>query len=140
MLSLSTETSRSILMLILYLSCRALRPLRAVNKLPGLKKVVNTLIASIVPIGTTLVIVVAFFLLYGILGVRMFGGKLYHCRATDAFSDEQIGELVVTKDDCINGGGEWVNAQLHYDHLGQALMTLFVCSSIDGCVCLHVHV
>jgi len=66
----------------------------------------------------------------------MFGGKLYHCRATDAFSDEQIGELVVTKDDCINGGGEWVNAQLHYDHLGQALMTLFVCSSIDGWVTL----
>merc|ERR1719478_1466808 len=36
---------------------RALRPLRAVNKLPGLKLVVNCLLASLAPIGTTLIIV-----------------------------------------------------------------------------------
>lgn len=113
---------------------RALRPLRAVNKMPGLKKVVNTMIESIVPIGSTLLIVLAFFLIFGILGVQLLSGKLYRCEANDNVTQAQIDASVVTRADCAALGGDWNNTKYNYDHLGEALMTLFVLSSIDGWV------
>merc|ERR1719313_2308165 len=58
---------------------RALRPLRAVNKLPGLKLVVNCLLASLGPIGTTLIIVATIFFIFGILGTQLFKGKMWFC-------------------------------------------------------------
>jgi len=128
------EGGDALRLLKIFRMLRALRPLRAVNKLPELKKVVNTLVASIEPIGTTLIIVGVFFFIFSILGVQLMAGKLYYCSATDALSDEDIGANVQTKDDCLRLGGEWVNQKYNFDHMFEALMTLYVLSSIDGWV------
>ena len=50
---------------------RTLRPLRAINNAPGLKLVVVSLISSLKPIGNTVLIVLAFFLIFAILGVQV---------------------------------------------------------------------
>merc|ERR1712159_904189 len=62
---------------------RALRPLRAVSRLPGLKRVVNVLILSLAPIGTTLIIVGVFFFLFAVLGGQLFAGQFYYCDEGD---------------------------------------------------------
>lgn len=54
---------------------RSLRPLRVINRAPGLKLVVQTLMSSLRPIGNIVLICCTFFIIFGILGVQLFKGK-----------------------------------------------------------------
>jgi hypothetical protein len=54
---------------------RSLRPLRVINRAPGLKLVVQTLLSSLRPIGNIVLICCTFFIIFGILGVQV---KLTH--------------------------------------------------------------
>ncbi len=54
---------------------RSLRPLRVINRAPGLKLVVQTLLSSLRPIGNIVLICCTFFLIFGILGVQLFKGE-----------------------------------------------------------------
>lgn len=116
---------------------RALRPLRAINKLPNLKRVVDTLIMALDPIGTTLIIIFAFFFIFGILGTQMFMGQFFFCDLADGSGDCEAPRTfctIVDKAQCIAEGNTWRNQQYNFDHMGRAFMTLFVLSSIDGWV------
>jgi len=109
---------------------RSLRPLRMISRAPGLKMVVQSLITSLKPLSNTLVIIVFIFLIFGILGTQMMKGMMWNCAG---LSDEQM-ELVITKQDCLNASGTWENLPYNFDHLGNAILTLFVVASIDGWV------
>jgi voltage-dependent calcium channel T type alpha-1G len=50
---------------------RSLRPLRVINRAPGLKLVVQTLLSSLKPIGNIVLICCTFFIIFGILGVQV---------------------------------------------------------------------
>ena len=109
---------------------RALRPLRVINRAPGLKLVVQTLLSSLKPIGNIVLICCTFFIIFGILGVQLFKGIFYYCDGPDA-------EVVANKTQCLElsgNGNRWVNHKYNFDNLGQALMSLFVLSSKDGWV------
>lgn len=54
---------------------RSLRPLRVINRAPGLKLVVQTLMSSLRPIGNIVLICCTFFIIFGILGVQLFKGE-----------------------------------------------------------------
>ncbi|CEF71384.1 Voltage-dependent calcium channel, T-type, alpha-1 subunit family and Ion transport domain and Voltage-dependent channel, four helix bundle domain-containing protein [Strongyloides ratti] len=107
---------------------RALRPLRVINRAPGVKLVVMTLISSLKPIGNIVLICCTFFIIFGILGVQLFKGMMYHCIGPDVSN-------ITTKNECLAvNGNKWVNHRYNFDNLGQALMSLFVLSSKDGWV------
>ncbi|VDM47025.1 unnamed protein product [Toxocara canis] len=107
---------------------RALRPLRVINRAPGVKLVVMTLISSLKPIGNIVLICCTFFIIFGILGVQLFKGMMYHCIGHDISN-------VTTKAECLQDPrNKWVNHRYNFDNLGQALMSLFVLSSKDGWV------
>uniref|UniRef100_A0A915C571 Ion transport domain-containing protein n=3 Tax=Parascaris univalens TaxID=6257 RepID=A0A915C571_PARUN len=107
---------------------RALRPLRVINRAPGVKLVVMTLISSLKPIGNIVLICCTFFIIFGILGVQLFKGMMYHCIGHDISN-------VTTKTECLEDPrNKWVNHRYNFDNLGQALMSLFVLSSKDGWV------
>ncbi|XP_077490512.1 voltage-dependent T-type calcium channel subunit alpha-1G-like [Amblyomma americanum] len=106
---------------------RSLRPLRVINRAPGLKLVVQTLMSSLRPIGNIVLICCTFFIIFGILGVQLFKGSFYFCEGPDV-------KGVRTKEDCLERGMMWTNRKYNFDHLGQALMALFVLSSKDGWV------
>ena len=82
----------------------------------------QTLISSLKQIGNIVLICCAFFIIFGILGVQLFKGKFYYC------DGENLRE-VRTKLDCEEKGYVWKNRRYNFDHLGQALMSLFVLSS-----------
>ncbi|CAI2356326.1 unnamed protein product [Caenorhabditis sp. 36 PRJEB53466] len=101
-----------------------IRVLRA----PGVKLVVMTLISSLKPIGNIVLICCTFFIIFGILGVQLFKGMMYHCIGPEVSN-------VTTKIDCLDDSrNKWVNHRYNFDNLGQALMSLFVLSSKDGWV------
>ena len=107
---------------------RTLRPLRVISRAPGLKLVVQTLLSSLKPIGNIVLIACTFFIIFGILGVQLFKGKLYHCVGTHL-------QDVQTKSDCLaEPANQWVNTQYNFDDLGSAIITLFVLASKDGWV------
>lgn len=111
---------------------RSLRPLRVINRLMGLKLVVQTLLLSLRPIGNIVLICCTFFIIFGILGVQLFKGTFYYCDGPDPL---EIMRTVKTKEDCLmNHKNRWVNRKYNFDNLGQALMALFVLSSKDGWV------
>ncbi|XP_076326543.1 voltage-dependent T-type calcium channel subunit alpha-1G-like isoform X2 [Tachypleus tridentatus] len=107
---------------------RSLRPLRVINRAPGLKLVVQTLLSSLRPIGNIVLICCTFFIIFGILGVQLFKGKLFYCDGPDVKS-------VKNKTDCLaDPRNQWINRKYNFDNLGQALMSLFVLASKDGWV------
>lgn len=112
---------------------RALRPLRVINRAPKLKRVVQTLMDSLGSIWNTIMISSVVYLIFGILSVQLFSGKLFACDNTEGtYNGTSI--TVVTKDDCAKIGGSWDNQMYNYDNLFQALLTLFYVSSFDGWV------
>ncbi|XP_063917204.1 voltage-dependent T-type calcium channel subunit alpha-1G-like isoform X2 [Zophobas morio] len=106
---------------------RSLRPLRVINRAPGLKLVVQTLLSSLRPIGNIVLICCTFFIIFGILGVQLFKGSFYYCVGENLTS-------IVNRSDCENNNYKWENQKYNFDDLGQALMSLFVLSSRDGWV------
>jgi len=107
---------------------RSLRPLRVINRAPGLKLVVQTLLSSLRPIGNIVLICCTFFVIFGILGVQLFKGAFYYCDGPDI-------KNVRNKTDClIDKRNVWLNRKYNFDDLGKALMSLFVLSSRDGWV------
>ncbi|XP_067118736.1 voltage-dependent T-type calcium channel subunit alpha-1H-like isoform X2 [Centruroides vittatus] len=107
---------------------RSLRPLRVINRAPGLKLVVQTLLSSLRPIGNIVLICCTFFIIFGILGVQLFKGSFYYCEGPDV-------KDIKNKTQCLEDKrNEWINQKYNFDNLGQALMSLFVLSSKDGWV------
>lgn len=105
-----------------------MRPLRVINRAPGLKLVVQTLLSSLKPIGNIVLICCTFFIIFGIFGVQLFKGTFYYCDG-DNVKD------VKNKSDCLERyGNSWINRKYNFDDLGKALMSLFVLSSRDGWV------
>lgn len=107
---------------------RSLRPLRVINRAPGLKLVVQTLLSSLRPIGNIVLICCTFFIIFGILGVQLFKGTFFYCDGNNL-------KGVKNKTDCLaRAGNAWNNRKYNFDDLGKALMSLFVLSSRDGWV------
>ena len=74
------HTSKIFDILRVFRLVRALRPLRVINRAPGLKLVVQTLLSSLKPIGNIVLICCTFFIIFGILGVqvRLFFSYIQH--------------------------------------------------------------
>ena len=108
---------------------RSLRPLRVINRAPGLKLVVQTLLSSLKPIGNIVLICCTFFIIFGILGVQLFKGSFFYCEGPNIRN-------VKNKNECLSADARnvWVNRKYNFYDLGQALMSLFVLSSKDGWV------
>jgi voltage-dependent calcium channel T type alpha-1G len=79
-------------------------------------------------IGNVFCLVLAFFIVYGVIGVQLFKGKMYHC-----VGESMEYENILTKNDCLrNPHNKWINAEFNFDHIGSALMSLFILTNKDG--------
>merc|ERR550532_680198 len=122
-------------MLRVFRLVRALRPLRVINRAPGLKLVVQTLLSSLKPIGNIVLICCTFFIIFGILGVQLFKGLFFYCEGPEVELQN-----ITNKMECLNHTeNRWINQKYNFDNLGQALMSLFVLSSKDGWVDIMYH-
>jgi len=70
-LTLSGSTSHSLASLRALRTLRALRPLRVASRLEGMKLVVNSLFASLPPLGNVLLVCLLFYLIFGIMAVDL---------------------------------------------------------------------
>ncbi|CAM9558144.1 unnamed protein product [Chrysoparadoxa australica] len=62
---------------------RVLRPLKSISALPGLQKLVVTMLKSIPQLLSVVILLSFVFMLFGVMGTRLFAGKLHsRCRLT----------------------------------------------------------
>ena len=71
-----------------------------------------------------------YYLIFGVISLTYFKGKLYSC----SYSHLKVGEncLIETKWDCLNVGGEWVNKVFNFDDILNAIVNLFVMTTTAG--------
>ena len=101
---------------------RTLRPLRFITHNLTMKIVVIALFSSIFAIINVLGIMALIFLIFAILGVSIFGGKLYECSNF----------IYRSQDDCIKHGCSWVSLFYNFDNVLESLSTLFTISSLES--------
>jgi hypothetical protein len=106
---------------------RTLRPLRFISHNVSMKIVVIALLESIGGIFNVVIIILIIWLMFAILGVSLFAGKFYRCEIN---SDGDTTEL--DRDACDAAGFDWRNADSNFDNVLQALVTLFIISSLEG--------
>ena len=75
---------------------RVLRPLRILNRLPGLRVVVDALLLSFPSVGDVAVMCTLFFLIFSSFGVNFLKGTFYHCEGEifGSLSKEKIDYLI----------------------------------------------
>ena len=58
---------------------RALRPLRVASRAQGMRVVVSALFGAVPPISNVVLVCVLFYLIFGILGLNLFMGRMFRC-------------------------------------------------------------
>jgi hypothetical protein len=112
---------------------RVLRPLRIVAKNRGLKLAITSLFNSLPNIANLLLIVVFFIFLLSILCMTFFSGKFAHCETEHLpISHRQAKELILTMQNCLDYGGEWVRPDFHFDTTPDAMITLLSIQTTEG--------
>lgn len=102
---------------------RALRPLRAANRISGMKKVVSSLFMAVPQCANVSLLMSAVVLVFAILGVQLFKGRFYEC--TDLASQ--------TREECLANGGRWVNPPFgNFDHIGNGVLVLVEMVGLEG--------
>lgn len=112
---------------------RILKPLRMISKVRSLKLAIISLIKSGPEIANLLSIVSFFIFLLAILGTTLLKGMFYRCN-TDGLEltyQDKL-DLIVTKRDCLNYGGVWVNPDLNFDSTPTSFITFFTVMSTEG--------
>mmetsp|Transcript_23808 Transcript_23808/g.20742 ORF Transcript_23808/g.20742 Transcript_23808/m.20742 type:complete len:260 (+) Transcript_23808:400-1179(+) len=104
---------------------RTLRPLRFISHNVNLKIVVIALLESLGGIFNVVIVVFLVWIMFAILGVSLLRGRMGYC---DSFNPE-VGKFGVPRNECF---GKWRNYDTNFENVYQAMMTLFVVSSLEG--------
>ena len=104
---------------------RALRPIRIVVRSESIRVIISSVYKALPAIGNVLLFCLLCWLIFGILGMNLFGGKFYSCTNPE----------LKTKAACeasTEPGVEWVNPSAHFDNVLQAIVTLFQVATLSG--------
>ena len=107
---------------------RILRALRLISRNEGLKVAVRALIFAIPNVFNITVIMIIFYMIFGVMAVSNYKGKMHYCDYTIG----NLSTLVYSKWDCLNSGGLWINKPFNYDNIINALVILFTMSTTAG--------
>jgi len=111
--------------------------LRAINRAPGLKQVVQCMIVSVKSIGNIMAVTVLLIFMFGVIGVQLFKGKFFMCTDLSMNIEETCqGQFITYKDGDINQpiveDRVWERSPFHYDNIMHAMLTLFVVATFEG--------
>jgi len=126
---------------------RALRPLRVVKRLAGLRLVVNSVVKALPHCFHVAMLSLMLFMLFGILGVNFFGGRFYSCTdPTRTCLPRLAGAACPAHLACVGNfttaagvvlDREWVNpsyagvSEYSFDSSLSALLTLFEVANLE---------
>ena len=103
---------------------RTLRPLRVISHNVAMKMIVAALFESVGAIFNVLIVVLVVWLMFAILAINLLSGRSFYC-SLDRYKWH-------TKETCNDQGGSWNTNDSNYDNILQAMMTLFIVSTLEG--------
>ena len=103
---------------------RWLKPLRFITHNIGLKMIVTALFDSFGPIANVLMVLILVWLIFAILAVNFWKGKLFYC--------DRDPYVYSTQETCERFGGAWIQATQHFDDVPSAMLTLFAVSTLEN--------
>ena len=129
--------------LVLMKLLRVLRPLRIMNKVPGMKRLMSTLVASAKPLADTGMLCTALLFIFGIVGITLFAGftrqQCYTPTANNTFVlDTAVERYCGGKFSCPTGdlclySPEAPNYSLtSFDHIATGFLTIFAAVTKEG--------
>ena len=107
---------------------RVLRPLKSVKRVPSMRRLVSIMLRSLPELVNTLIFMLFFFIVFGIIGIQTFYGAIYQrCRLTEtpvdgiwevdpAQSDMICSNIEGSKTAC--SAGTFCGTPIHYDNHG----------------------
>lgn len=101
---------------------RTLRALRFISHNISMKIVIVSLLQSLVAILNVVLVCLIIWVMFAILGVSLFGGKLYTCSNPN----------ILDMDTCESSNYSWSQQFPNYDTVIDAMIALFVVSSEEG--------
>lgn len=94
-----------------------------------MKVMIEALGESIIGIFNILIIVMFVYLMVGILGITLLGGKLNFCNPTSQLQDSTYGPYGVNQTACESKGGVWTTQFINFDNIGSSFLSLYVFST-----------
>jgi voltage-dependent calcium channel T type alpha-1I len=70
--------------------------------------------------------------IYAIAGVNLFKGKFYRCLNHDPDFFDSLDNNIITKEDCLEYGGHWINSQNNFDNIFNSAAVLFQIITTEG--------
>jgi hypothetical protein len=86
--------------------------------------IVSALAESIGAIGNVIIVWIVVQLMFSILAINLLSGKSFYC------SKEKF--KYHTKFECNEAGGSWEVYDSNFDNIQQAMLTLFIVSTLEG--------
>lgn len=108
---------------------RTLRPLRIISRNPDMKVIISSLGESMLGIFNVLIIIMCIFLMIGILGINLLGGKLNYCNPTPQLDHTKFGPFNVNQTACESQGGVWSTQLINFDNIANSFLSLYVFST-----------
>ena len=146
-LELTGENDANLEYLVAIRLLRTLRPLRFINKSPGLKRVVDSLVGSIKGLAHVVVITAVTFIIFAIVGMQLFMGRFHSC-SSESWGDISQGRscphiikkqsdpcplpFIIDKSTCLENGYRWEVFPSNFDSLGNAIVALFEIATLEG--------
>ena len=106
---------------------RAFRFIKVCYFSEGIKTYVNILIMSIPEILRVLLFYFINLLFFGAIAVKLFKGGFYYCN-----NDSIQENLIKTKSECFDYGGDWMNKDVNYDNIFFSISSLFQFCTTEG--------
>lgn len=118
---------------------RVLRPLRLVSGVPSLQVVLNSILRAMVPLLHIALLVIFVIIIYAIIGLELFSGKLHKACFTiepDEIVDDPNpcgGAYSCKEDEVCKMYWEGPNFGItNFDNFGLAMLTVFQCITLEG--------
>lgn len=71
-------------------------------------------------------------MIFSIMGVSFFKGKFFSCAEMPSTLTAAQIDGIITKQDCLDLGGSWENANENFDNVIEAMSTLFQMMTTEG--------
>lgn len=81
------------------------------------------MIRSIVPLLNVCIIIVITWIMFGIVAVSLLGNRMHRCDIDDYYG--------IDKEECLKMGQDWSLIHWNYDNVLEAIVSLFVLSSME---------
>ena len=107
---------------------RAIRPLKILNKNNELKIIMNAVVDSLPTVATVFILVLIFAHMGIMFGMLFFQGTFYSCQNFI----EEFEDLIKTRQDWYDIGGEWINADSNFDDYISAFIPTYQLASTEG--------